>query len=135
MSDEKKPKRFDLGKLDKSEPAEEGRVFEVCDPDTGEPTGIEIVLRGTDSATHKRCMRKLVSKYQLMQRTKLTPEQIEADDIELMAACTVSWKGIDLDGVEFMFSRENAIALYTRFDWLKEAVKSFIGNRSNYRRD
>lgn len=135
MIDEKKPKRFDLGKLDKAKPAEEGRKLIVCDPDTGEDTGISIVLRGTESETYKRTARAQINKYRNLPKSKMTIEQIEADAIELLAACTVSWENIDLDGAELPCTRDNAAMLYTRFGWLRRLVDSFVADEANYRRD
>lgn len=135
MSDEKKPKRFDLGKLDKSKPAEEGRTLEICDPDTGEALGISIVLRGTESETYKRVSRAQINKYRNLPKSKMTIEQIESDAIELLAACTVSWVNIDIDGAELPCTKDNAAMLYTRFGWLRRLVDAFIADEANYRRD
>lgn len=135
MSEDKKPKRFDLAALDVSQKSEDGRALEICDPDTGEELGISIVLRGSESDTYKRTARAQINKYRNMPKSKMTIEQIEADAIELLASCTVSWSGIDLDGAELPCNRANATMLYTRFGWIKRLVDAFVSDEANYRRD
>lgn len=135
MSDEKKPKRFDFGTVDKDKYAEDGRTLHVCNPDTGEETDIEIVLRGADSPTNKRIVNTQIAKYRLLPQSKISMDQIKADEIEQLAACTVSWQNVELDGKPLPFSHANAVMLYSRFSWLKDAVSAFIADRANYRRD
>jgi len=135
MPEDKKAKRFDLSTLDTGPLSEEGRPLEVMDPETGEPLGITIILRGAESDTYKRAFRAQVNKRMNARQGKTTIEQLEAEAIDLLAACTVGWTGIDLDGQEFPFSRSNAVTLYGRFGWLKKLVDSFVSNEANYRRD
>ena len=65
----------------------------------------------------------------------LDPEKFEAEGIEVLAACTLGWKGVVVDGAPLPCSRDNAIMLYTRFPWLREQVDQFVSDRSVYLQD
>jgi len=45
----------------------------------------------------------------------ITPEELEQNTIEILAACTVGWSGVVVDGKEIPFNKDNAKMLYTRF--------------------
>lgn len=140
MADKKKEvqggKPFDLSKLDTSEAAEMGAVLDVLHPTENTTLGIKITLAGADSDIYRKTVNKSVNKR--VQRMKpgqsmpFTAEEQEESGISLLAACTLAWEGVLVDGQELPCSKDNAKALYRRFPWIREQVDTFIGDRANF---
>ncbi len=67
---------------------------------------------------------------------KLTPEEIENDQIELLVAITADWYLVSLDGekIDIPFSASEARTLYGSEEaaWLREQVDDFAGDRANF---
>ena len=128
--------QFDLASLDSAAKAEDGAELEVLHPISGEKLGIAIRLAGTDSAVHRKATTAIASR-----RTKggvrrnINLDDLQAESIEILARCTLSWSGVVLDGKDVPPSKEAAAALYTRFPWLREQVETFISDRANYLQD
>lgn len=65
-----------------------------------------------------------------------TPEEIEAEGDELLAALTAGWKLVGLDGspIDVPFSEQNARELYHEpsLAWLREQVDQFVVVRANF---
>ena len=130
---------FDFSSRDVAAKAEEGAELEVLDPVTSEAVGVYITLAGADSSVHRKASVN-ISKRRLNGRKGFRnrgfdPEKMEAENIEVLAACTLSWKGVIVDGAPLPCSRDNAIKMFTRFPWLREQVEQFIGDRSEYLQD
>lgn len=133
------PAPFDFASRDVAAKAEEGAELEVLDPVTGEPVGVYITLAGADSAVHRKAATN-VSKRRLngqkgFRNRGWDPEKMQEESIEILATCTLSWKGVLVDGAPLPCSRDNAIKMYTRFPWLREQVEAFISDRSEYLQD
>lgn len=62
----------------------------------------------------------------------MTAEEIEESALRQLSICTVSWKGVKLDGQELECNPDNAYMLYSRLPWLKEQVDEFVGDRANF---
>ena len=130
-------KPFDLSKLDTSEAAEKGAVLDIMHPSSNTSLGITITLAGADSDVYRKVINKAANKR--VQRMKpgqsfipFSAEEQEENALELLASCTLAWSGVTVDGQELVCSKENAKALYRRFNWIKEQVDGFIGDRSNF---
>jgi hypothetical protein len=65
-------------------------------------------------------------------RVRATAEGIEADRLEVLVACTISWEGIGFDGGEKECTPENARAAYKKLPWLREQADAFIVDRANF---
>lgn len=69
-------------------------------------------------------------------RGKISPEELEAEQVEFLCALTTGWHLLALDGsaMEVGFSAENARDLYAEpaLSWLREQVDEFIGDRGNF---
>lgn len=122
----------DLASLDTVAAAEQGAVFRPEHPVTGDPLGIEITLAGADSAIFRRAQNALLDRRMAGRKKKLSSEEIQAESSGLLAACTLSWKGMVVDGQEVPCGRDAAGALYLRFPWLREQADAFISERRNY---
>jgi hypothetical protein len=71
-------------------------------------------------------------------RVKLTPEEIEAQGHDLLAALTAGWNLVGLDGepIDVAFSPQAARELYATpaMLWLREQVDEFAADRGNFSR-
>lgn len=100
-----------------------------------EPAYIE--LHSADSAIARR-HQKAVQKRRLDMRgrAKLTPDEIESEAVELLAALTTGWALAALDGsaLDVPFSQENARELYSNpaVAWIREQVDEFAADRGNF---
>lgn len=133
------PAAFDFATRDVAAKAEEGAELEVLDPVTSEAVGVYITLAGADSVVHRKAVanisKRRFNNQKGFRNKGFDPERMEAESIEILAACTLGWKGVTLEGVPLPCSRDNAIKMYTRFPWLREQVEQFIGDRSAYLQD
>lgn len=127
---------FDLSQLDTKKAAEDGFTLRLLHPRTGEALPVELELLGVDSEicqrTLKEQQRKRLAQAVKSRRMAITPEELEAEGIELLAAATRGWKGMQLDGKPVEFSNEAARLLYMRFPWIREQVDQAISDRANF---
>jgi hypothetical protein len=69
-------------------------------------------------------------------RMKITPEELEAEAIEILAALTVGWHLVGLKGqvITTEFTRENARDLYgdPTIAWLREQIDESTADRANF---
>ena len=135
---------FDLDSLDTKTPSENGVDMPVKDlagvqmtDKHGKPVSIR--LKGPDSDTYRRLTRAQVRKR--FERSaggeKLDAdaeaEQNENDAIDIMAACTVSWSGInDKAGAAIPCTPKSAVELYKRYPTIRDQVDMFVSARANF---
>jgi hypothetical protein len=149
--------KIDLNDIDTVKGANEGFDVSLYHPGTNEDLGIVITVYGKDSdkfqdisrKQNKKRMAKLTKGGFRAQNLTPSPEEIEADGIALLAACTKGWKTqavkdregnitepmkdtILISGKDMPFTEENAITVYGRFPWIKEQVDIAIGDRANF---
>jgi hypothetical protein len=69
-------------------------------------------------------------------RMKITPEELEAEATEVLAALTAGWYLVDLKGnvIDLPFSQENARELYGNpaVGWLREQLDESTADRGNF---
>lgn len=127
---------LDLAALDTSLGAEEGRELEVLHPKTGEPIGLRITLLGTDSEAYQKAVRaqqrRAMDRLAHNRKRRSTPEELEAESIELLATITRGWGPFNLGGKDYPYNHPNAVALYQRFGWIREQADAFAGERANF---
>lgn len=128
---------MDLSKLDLQTAADEGAVMELRHPSTheilvddGEP--VTITLLGQDSRKWKQMVRQNLDKRLKKNRQVLKSAQIEEENIDILAACTLAWTGIEYDGEVLECNRANAKKVYSNVSWILEQAMDFTGERSNY---
>lgn len=135
---------FDLTTL---VPADEAMAMEVRHPVTGEvlidpETKKPVVFRllSRDSEPFQRAMHhqqnRRMNEAQRNRRSKITSEQIEAEALDLIAACTVGWSTFSYGGMDpYPFTSANARRLYGEVKAIREQVEAFIADRANFFRD
>ena len=121
--------------LDKIELTEEGVEMVVLHPGTFEPLKDEkgqvatIRLAGMDSTTYRKAANVISNRRTKGNRlTKMTVERLEADGLELICKCTLSWANLVIGGKVPKTPEE----IYEGRKWLKEQADQFIHERANY---
>ena len=129
-------KVIDLSTLDVSVNANKGAVLSLKHPTKNTELGITITLVGEDSGLHRRAVANIANRRAKNGfRKNATLEEIQADNISVLASCTIGWNDIQVDGEDWSCSYDKAVALYTRFAWIREQVEQFIADRANYLQD
>lgn len=112
---------------------------EVKDPLTGNGTGAFITVAGPNHPkrramriAHARKIRNAVRKSG--QIALPDPEEQEADETDMLVACTLGWKGLRQGGAPLPFSRDAAYKLYLdpKRDWLRDQVKVALEERERF---
>jgi hypothetical protein len=69
-------------------------------------------------------------------RMKITPEELEAEAVDILAALTVDWHLVDLKGqvIDTKCTQENARKLYASpaVSWLREQLDESTADRANF---
>ena len=96
-----------------------------------------IELRSADSRVAQKALREFQRQMTNRRgRATLTPEQSHERTTALLAALTVGWHLVSLDGehINVDFTQANAHELYADDElvWLREAVDAFAYDRSNF---
>jgi hypothetical protein len=69
-------------------------------------------------------------------RMKITPEELEAEAVDILAALTTGWHLVDLKGnvIDLPFTQDNARELYGNpaVGWLREQIDESTADRSNF---
>lgn len=125
---------MDLTSFEKA--AEEGAVMNLKDPagnilrqDDGTP--ITITLAGVHSPRWTRAQDALQNRIMSM-KEKRDAAEMRSDRCGLLAAATLSWSGIVIDGVATEFSAKNAKSVYLRFRWIADQVDEFVAQKENF---
>ena len=111
--------------------------FALVHPVTKEELDVKITVVGMDSevyrkTSHHQRSRRLKSIRPNGKSSGINMEELEADGIELLAACTTGWKNMSYRGSELPFSKENAVMVYKEQAWVREQVDEAIGDRANF---
>ena len=141
-------KAFDIGAIDTVKGSDEGARIELTHPFNGSKTGVFIKVLGKHSTTFRELVRERSNR-----RVKLeahaarrgkpmeprTAEQLEADAIELLVACTLGWDSgdeakqvIPYKGEELAYNVPNCKRVYTEMIWVREQVDNAIGDLENF---
>ncbi|WP_297803401.1 hypothetical protein [uncultured Brevundimonas sp.] len=128
---------MDFAQLDTCKLADDGVQHHIVGPD-GAPLytddkPVTLTLLGADSAkltaiSNQHANAILRNRNQM----QVTAELAMTNEIKRLAAATVGWDGIVLEGEPLPFSEDNAAMLYRRFPWLRDQVRTFIDDRANF---
>lgn len=134
-----------LAELNTTVNAEKGAAVEILHPTKNIPLGITFFVRGTDSSAFREITRKHQNRRMEKAKKKrgqlsMTAEELEAESIDTLVACTAGWKTGDKNHIELVDGEyldctpENARRLYSDpgFSWLREQIDNEIGDRSNF---
>jgi len=124
--------------------ADVGAKMEIKDPTTDQPmlkpdgeTPVTITLAGVESDKWKKARAVIGNKYlktagPTRQAGPKTIEESISDDAFQLAAVTLAWDGIIVDGQELECNQANAARIYAKYDWLRNQINEFVGNRANF---
>lgn len=125
---------MDLKEFETKRLSNEGVEIELKSLKTGKGTGAFIKVHGMDSDAFDAA--KLESARELTEFVEagntVTPEFRSGMTSRMLAACTISWRGIDVNGSEFPFTPANAVHLYTEYPSIREQINLAIGDRGNF---
>ena len=121
--------------------AEAGYEFELLHPATGEGTEGFIKVRGEKSKIVQNHARKVVNEMQKREKVAkgknkdvdLSIEELESLAIDRAIVRIISWRGIQEDGQDVPFTRENAERILKDHPWIREAVIEESENLLNFR--
>lgn len=102
----------------------------------GDPSDIVIRIVGKDSDQYKKFTRSSMNKRMQQQlkrgAKRLDAEDLERDEISLLATCTTGWDNIVLDKEPYEFSEQNAKKLYSEWGWIKDQVKEAMESYDDF---
>lgn len=133
---------IDLNDLDIVSAADDGAECILRHPVTGEELRqddgkpVYLLLAGADSKIYREAQMRL-SNARLNRKSgsKISVEDIAAEQLSVLCDCTLGWGGVVISGVELPFDRKAVRSLYERFPVFREQAESFIMDRANYLRD
>ncbi len=130
---------MDLNDLDVVKAADKGAETTVRHPVTddvlldkdGNP--VVMFVLGSDSTVLRAAMKDRARKQLNARKTKqFDVDEAERLGSEMLAICITGWRGLSENGVEIPFSKEAAIDLFMRYNWLRSQVDAFINERENF---
>lgn len=131
---------MDLSNFDTSALANEGAVLELRAPD-GNPifqddgeTPVTITLLGEDSDRITKHNNVVANQYLRsgLGGPAITAESSRDNELTKFAKATLDWSGIKVDGKVLDCDETNAKSLYRRFPWIRDQVRTFMGDRSRF---
>jgi hypothetical protein len=133
---------FDLNDMDIVSSANDGAKCVLRHPATGEElfqddgSPVYLLLAGSDSNTYREAQNR-VNNARLNRKsgTKITVEDIVAEQLTVLCECTLGWGGMIMGGVELPFDRKSVRGMYEKCPPFKEQAEAFILDRANYLRD
>lgn len=121
--------------------AEAGFELRLTHPESGEPMEAWITVRGYDSATVRQAANNLQREVQVRLSRKrgaaavYDPAKQDEDEIGLLVAATVGWRGIGLGvDAETPYTPEAAKRFYSDpgFSWARKQVERAMGEYANF---
>lgn len=113
-------------------------TVDILHPVTGQPTGMQVEVASADSPRYRDATRAIIEKAtasapRASRRARQeTPRDMEADALELLVACTVSWTGVMEGGAQVPLTPDNARRLFTAHPWLRRQVDEAVQDRASF---
>lgn len=115
--------------------------LQLSHPGTGVPLDFFVEILGADSDTYQAAFRQIQRR--MAERMKRagrnatpSPEELEANALELLVTCTRKWRGkVDFDGkpiAELPCTPDNVRKVYQKLRWAKEQIDAGVHDRSNF---
>lgn len=132
---------FDLADLDTISACNKGFEFELKHPSSLIPLGMFITVLGVDSDRYREVTnersdantKKAIENRRAGRENDIvSAEQIDRNEIELLAALTTGWREIAWNGTPFAFNAANAMKLYRERPFIKNQVNAAISDMRNF---
>jgi len=130
-----KPQKSNIDISDlRTDRADDGEWLELEHPKTGAPTGIKIKLLGVDSDAYNKQSRKNQDRRLKKRKFKVTSDELENENIELLVMITKEWESMIENGQPVEFNVSNVRRIYgdKKYSWIREQVDEFAGDRNNF---
>lgn len=98
--------------------------------DAGAP--VTMTVLGTFSKTYRRLSTAQRDRLLRQRRSSLSAEQLDQQDIELVAACVTAWSGFKASGTPIPCDKPAVIRVFTKFPFVLEQIKDEMGARENF---
>lgn len=136
---------FNITKNNFAERAEKGHTFEVLAPNTKQPTGWKITVRGDLSRVYKDALKELwykmdaqkaANKKKGLAEDHIDLEQAKKQGLEMLSARIKTWEGLteEVDGVEVEIkpTPENIRKILEEHEWVQEQITAEAENKANF---
>jgi RNA-splicing ligase RtcB len=136
VEEKDQPMDLDLSSIDVIKDSNTGTEITLYHPISGKDLTTKIRIVGRDSDVFKSTQaeqgRKRMEKAQKggFRGASVSQSQVEKDGIDLLAACTVGWSNLKVDGQLVPFSTANAAIIYANYPWIKEQVDMAVADRA-----
>lgn len=130
-----KANTVDLSTFDEAiKKQEDGIPVPIVGMDGKTDLGFSIRVAGPDSERAMLAKEELGDKMISEERFgAVSAKEAVANGIQYLAKITIGWEpAIKLDGKEMEYSVENAVKVYTRFNFIREQVDLAAGKRSRF---
>lgn len=120
---------MDFSTVDTLRAAEQGFEYIFQHPVTGEDTDCKVKVVGVGSRPYKQAMDKIDSyKAQCARKRngQVDDDVVAEMYVKLLADCTKSWTGVEVDGKPVEFTHANAVDMYTKYPVLATQVLGAI---------
>jgi hypothetical protein len=98
--------------------------------DSGEDKPVSITVTGVHSQRFRRI--EAQHRKRKLKASRLTGETIYDENIEKVAACTVSWEGFFVNGTPVEMTPHNVKELYKRCPWVLEQVLEAMNDHARF---
>lgn len=127
---------MDISKIEVTE-AETGSLMQVRHPVTGETIeGAGVRLRGMDSKAGRSIQRKrnlrLIQAVAAAKKGEAMESDEDGAEIEELAALTVEFVGLEIDGNPIGSDPELIRQAWARLPWLVDQARNYIYDRANF---
>lgn len=119
---------MELGDICTREAHEKGAEVNIAHPVTEEKTDFFITVLGPDSRAWRKARKIALSE---LYSAKSTGSEYDFE-VEMLAAATISWRGLESDGKPVEFSQEKCKKLYVDSPTTLDQVNAFIGDAQNF---
>lgn len=135
---------MDLSKLTVGK-AEEGVWLDILHPSANVPFDppVRVLLLGEDSA-HYRGQQHKINNKRIQQafaanrgqvKQFVTSEEMDVDTIHSLSTTIKDWENVEWNGSPMPCNEKNAAIVLKEVPWMREQIKEFVENRSNFFED
>jgi hypothetical protein len=98
----------------------------------GSPLDIEFLVVGRNSDAYARIAKKYSA--QAMRDKNKFADKIDEMTTDILCACVLDWKSLEMDGQTFACTPENKRTLFgnNEYKWLVSKIDEFIADDSNF---
>lgn len=128
---------IDLSTLDTRAGANAGAPVVLTHPVTGAELPATVLIHGHDSDAYREAQisiqRDRLARMARQRGTPPDPEEVNAEALQLLAACVQGWEGLQQNGQPLAYTgTASALALLQAFPWIREQVDAAVHRRENF---